>query len=329
MHFFSKLMDTLQGIPVFDKTEGHPHARNALGMLHGQDWDGLGRLYRRLAPADRTHLVGLLGEMVPLDSTLPVALGDNGARTMVGGMLHVMVQRLRGQATADRCSTEQARGVWDKIALARDLLREALRQAPHDSTVRTFLLRSMLHGGPDPEYPFQQAAEDYRLHGEQNIYTHLTLLQHASPRWRGSVKEMYDLADRYAGEAPNAAFLALKARAHIEDWIYSVHVSDNPRDVTDYHARRDAPGFSQSMQALDDSFWKRLKTSRLSFSEAHFAHNNLAALFALLHMDARVKPHLQALGAALSFNPWCFLDSQVNPYVHRLRRRLGLDPLWS
>lgn len=311
-----------------DPAEGNPHVGPSLAALDARDGDAFGRLYAGLQPADRFHVLDGIGQLTEIGASLP-PLESHPAMAAISGALHyVWAHRLRGFATADLTSDQQVMDMAAMVAVAGDLLEAAAERTPGDSTVHGFRLRAlMLTGGP--EETFEAISRDLAATGEANVFAELARLNYLAPKWYGSVEAMQGFADAAISKPPNAAYLALKARAVIEEWLYETAMNDDVAATVAFREKLKSPAFRKEIGALDDRFRELFNSGApLSVAEAGLAHNNFAVLFTLLGDKPRLKPHLSAIGAAVFSAPWAYIGGgKVPRLVARMRAECGLPKL--
>lgn len=314
--------------PAFkiDPAEGNPATLRALGLLQSGEGAALGNFYADLPPADRVHVLDGVGLMSEIGQSLPPLDSHPSMPALAGSLHYVWAHRLRGFATADMTSDTQVRDMVAMSAVAEDLLSRAAEETPGDSALHAFRIRNlMLTGGPDGAFEAISAA--LAASGEANVLAELARLSYLTPKWHGSTPEMHAAADEAMGRG--AAFVALKARAFIEEWLYDTAMSDDPEARGAFRARLKSDAFRQEIGALDDRFRSAFNEGpRLSAAEAGFAHNNFAVLFALMGDKARLKPHLSAIGTAVFQTPWGYVAGPgIAKRVSKLRADCGLPPV--
>lgn len=204
---------------AFDPAEGNLHVPHGLAHLQAGDGAALGALYAGLPPADRVHFLDGLGLLSDIDSALPPPSQHPSLAAVEGGLRYVWAHRLRGFATADRTSDAQAVSMYDMAAEAHAALAEAAGLTPADSAVHAFRIRAEMlalsvEGGAEAVF------RDLEASGEQNVLADLARLNYFTPKWHGSIAGMHRFADDAIARPPSAAFLALKARAFLEEWLY-------------------------------------------------------------------------------------------------------------
>lgn len=295
-----------------------------LVALEAGDGAALGALYASLPSADRVHFVDGLGQLCEIGALLPPRSGHPSLAAIEGGLRYVWAHRLRGFATADRTSDAQAFNMYEMADTAHAVLQEAAALTPQDSALHTYRIRTEMlargvEGGIEAVFGALNAA------GETNLCADLAKLSYLSPKWHGSVSEMHAFADAVAARPPNAAFLALKARAVIEEWLYETAMSDEDGAAEAFRKRTGTPAFRAALAALDDRFLDLAANGpALSAAEVHLARNQFGALFALFPDKARLKRHLAEIRAPAA-TPWGYLaGGDVSGLVARLRRETGL-----
>lgn len=304
--------------------EGNLHVPQGLAALKAGDGAALGTLYAGLAPADRVHFLDGLGLCSEIGAALPPASQHSSLAAIAGGLRYVWAHRLRGFATADQTSDAQAFNMYDMAEAAHAALAEAARLTPGDSAVHAFRIRSeMLARGVDGGV--DAIVRDLEAAGESNVFADLARLNYTAPKWHGSVNEMHAFADAAMARAPNAAFLALKARAYLEEWLYESGMNETPGAAERFKEKSSAPPFRKALADLDDRFLDLLKTGpALSAAEAHFARNQFAVLFVAFVDRPRLKRHLSALTVP-SATPWgYFAGKDVAGFLAKLHKELGL-----
>jgi hypothetical protein len=313
--------------PAFDRTEGHPDAGRAMDMLVKGEWRALTSLYWKLEPSDRYHLVQGLGELAAIEPITWPDDADSALLTINGGICLAQAGKARGTGPGAGVKRAAAQHMADSLMEARKLLDRAASINPHDSTNFALQIRVAMALGGD-------RVELNRLLGkidaseEHNIFAAANHLQFVSPKWHGSVEEMWETANAYASNPHNAAWLAIAARAHIEEWLYSMAFDPSVRQA--YIAKLQDDGFKDHIRSLDRLFWNRAEEGEMSRAEATFAHNNMAFLLQMVRADEKIAPHLERIGANVSILPWGYLpDGAEKPtrLLSELRRKAGLPAL--
>jgi hypothetical protein len=149
-----------------------------------------------------------------------------------------------------------------------------------------------------------------------------------SPKGFGSMEEMWETANGYASNPHNAAWLAIAARAHIEEWDVSMNF--DPSLTQAYIARLQDAGFADHIRSMNRLFWDRAEEAEMSTAEATFAHNNFAFLLQIVRAEEALAPHLERIGRNVSARPWSYLpDGAQKPtrLLSELRRKAGLPAL--
>jgi len=312
-------------LPPFDPAEGNAFAAQGLRLLETGQGAALGNLYADLPPADRIHFIDGLGQLAEIGMPLPPVAQHPALAAVEGGLRYVWAHRLRGFAVADHTSQQQVRDMIEMAAKASEVLEEAAASTPGDSVVHAFRIRNrMLSSAGEAE--IETVERDLRQTGETNVLAELARLNYWAPKWYGSVEEMHARADELTADPPNAAFLALKARAFIEEWLFESGMNDEPGAAAAMKARAVTPEFKSALGVLDDRF-HALAASGLALSpaEAHFARNQFAFLFtAFIHKD-RVARHLAALQHPAA-TPWGYMadTDRIPHFIARLRKECGL-----
>lgn len=308
-------------VPEFDKTEGHPQVRDGLSYLQTGRLSELAALYRAQSPADRTLFVQAIGELVPMEFDWPDHDDDVSLMAIEGGARVIIGHRMRGYATADRTKAEAAYRMFNMVEQAIDLLDEAASQVPTDSVVQAFRLRASNLTGMHEREGLDAIRREFENTGEANVLGAFQVLTYLCEKWHGSAGEMRAFADRCVETAPNASYYAIKARSHIEDWLYEIHMSDDPTRRAAFRARMTSPEFLADVSHLDDTYWAHPSRNGLSYAEQHFAANQFGALFALLRLPQRAKPHLEQIGAYPSSTPWAYISPNGNEMAEIVRQR--------
>lgn len=313
---------------AFDLTEGNRHVMPGLALLEAGRGAELAGLYAGLAPADRLHFLDGLGQISEIGAPLDDLTCHPAMYAVAGGLHYVWAHRLRGFATADLTSNTQVMDMAEMAAVAEDLLAAAAEETPGDSALHGFRFRAMMLTNPPPGGP-QALTEDLRNCGETNVLAELARLNFLAPKWHGSVAEMHAAAETAMHEAPNAAFLALKARAWIEEWLYETAMNDDEAEIAAFREKVKSEAFRADINALDDRFRQAFKEGpALSFAEAGFAHNNFAVLMTLFKDKVRLKPHLSAIAGTPFQTPWGYIAGRNVPgMIAKLRAEAGLPKL--
>lgn len=317
-------------IPGFDPAEGQPEAPEAVELLRSADWSGLSRLYVRLAPSDRYHLIESVSEITrtaPPD-TPPDA--DSALLTVFGGLLMFHGLRLQGSGPAGAVVKKNAPRMMEDMKAAARLLRDAASRNPYDSTTLALQMRLELFTTNDPAQ-INGLVGRIQATDEANIYAASNHLLANAPKRTGSAEGMWKVANEWANAGPNAAWLAIPARAHIEEWHYAMaycpHGSPERASMIDLMQDE---GFIRHIARLDDMFWAALPRGTLSGAEASYAHNHFAFLMHVFKVADRAKAHLERIGPHIGRYPWIFLPtgaSHPGQMLAELRKQYGLPRL--
>jgi hypothetical protein len=314
--------------PPFDEAEGDPNVATGLGLIEAGDGAALGVLYAGLPPSDRVHFIDGVGLLTEIAAPLPPLESHPAMPAIEGGLCYVWAHRLRGYATADMTSQGQVRDMAEMAFHAQDLLAIAAEQTPGDSALHAFRIRAMmLTGGEEGE--LEAICADLKATGEANLLAEMARLNYLTTKWGGSHAGMYGVADEAAVNPPNAAFLGLKARAVIEEWLYETAMNDDAEEKAAFRARAKTEAFRADLAALDDRFHALLADLPApSPAEARFAHNHFGVLFVLFPDEARLKPHVEAIGSTPASMPWGYVFGENIPKrLNKLRKSIGLPQL--
>lgn len=314
--------------PAFDPAEGHPLAKRGLAALEARDWPSLAALYEGQTPSDRFHFVKGLGELSKLDDDIPTQFEDPRMLTIAAGVRVGWAWRHRGGGTGDTVGEDSAVRMMQRLGEAEDMLQEAGRLSPEDTTTIAFHIRAELGLGGD-HANLASLLQRASRSPEANIYLAVSHMMFVTPKWHGSVEEMWSAANGYASKPANAAWLAIAAQAHIEEYLYAVAMSEDKELREACLAKLRDPGFRDLAAEMDDLFWKTAKQSPMTGSEAVYAHNAFAAFLTLLNAIDRSRPHLEAMGPRFTRAPWYFAQYRDNPLVwlNEQRKRASLPPL--
>lgn len=311
--------------PAFDPAEGQREAHDARQLLMDQDWSGLSRLYSALAPSDRYHLIESLAGLLKEAPPEPPPTADSAIRTLTGGLILFQGLSAFGALPAKR-PADRAR-LEGYLKEAGRLLASALKDRPDDTTALALSLRLEIATTRDASQ-INSLVGRVQAAGEANLYAGLNHLLAASPQQGGSLAAMWTLANEWALAGPNAAWLALAARAHIEEWRYGMAFPFGSPERAAMIDRMQDEGFARHIVKLDDMFWASDARQPLSGAEASFAHNHFAFLMHLFRAGERARAHLERMGPVIARYPWIYLPTgaaRPTQLLSDLRERYGLD----
>lgn len=317
-------------VPGFDPAEGQPEVPEAFERLKSQDWTALSRLYVRLAPSDRYHLIESLSAVARAAPPETPPDADSALLTIFGGLLMFHGLRLQGSGPTGAVMKKNAPRMMENLQAAARLLRDAASRNPQDSTTLALQIRLELVTTNDPAQ-INGLVGRIQAADEANIYAASNHLLANAPKWTGSAEGMWKVANEWANAGPNAAWFAIPARAHIEEWHYAMAYCPHgsPERTTMIDLMQDE-GFIRHIAKLDDMFWSALPRDALSGAEASYAHNHFAFLLHMFKVEDRAKAHLERVGAHISRYPWIYLPTgATNPsqLLAELRKQYGLPRL--
>ncbi len=316
--------------PGFDPSGGQPEAPEALELLKAQDWPRLSRLYVRLAPSDRYHLIESLGEMSRAAPPEAPPDADSALLTILGGLFMFHGSRLQGSGPAAAVVRRNAPRMIDNMKTAAGLLRDAASRNPRDSTTLALQIRLETLTTNDPAQ-INGLVGRIQATDEANIFAANNHLLANTPKWTGTADGMWKVANEWANAGPNAAWLAIPARAHIEEWHYAMAFCPHgsPARTSMIDLMQDE-GFIRHVSRLDDMFWAALPRETPSGAEASYAHNHFAFLLHVFRVGDRARAHLERIGPHVGRYPWVFLPSGAthpSRLLADLRRQYGLPRL--
>ena len=315
---------------AFDVAEGQPEAPEALELFRASNWSELTRLYWRIPPSDRYHLIEALSRLHPDLPQKPPEDADSSVLTIVGGLLLFHGARVQGTGPTLSVLKADAPRRMQELKESARLLREASGRNPHDSTNLSLQIL-MEHMTTVDHAQINSLIGRVQASGEDNLYAALNHMLAHTPRMTGQADGMWRIANEWASTPPNAAWLAIPARAHIEEWVFAMQLTP-----PNSHARiamidlQSDDNFIRHIARLDDMFWAALQRGEMSGAESSFAHNHFAFLMHIFKLQDRVKPHLERIGSHIARYPWIFLPtgaSRPTLMLSDLRRQYGLPSL--
>ncbi len=314
--------------PAYDPAEGHPLVHKGIEALEARDWAGLAALYEGPAPSDRYHFIKGMGELSTLDDDIPLAFDDPRALTIAAGLRVHWAWRHRGAGTGDMVSVDGGRNMMQHLRDAEEMLLAAGERTPEDTTAIALHIRTEMGLGGDYANLVPLLARAGRS-PEANIFVATGHLMFVTPKWHGSLEQMWSAANGYASKPHNAAWIALAPLAHMEEYLYNMAFNDDQAQRETYVAKLRDPGFRDFAGETDALFWKAAEARPIAGSEAVVAHNAFAAFLVLLNAIDRARPHIERMGPCFTRIPWYYAQYKGNPMVwlNDLRRRASLPPL--
>lgn len=312
---------------AFDRTEGQPDAARGMDHVLKGEWAALTSLYWRQPPSDRYHFAQGVGELARREPATWPPDADSAVMTIQGGVRLAQFATAIEDVLTRSAPKSGAAAIPDVLAEAKRLLVESARRNPNDSANLALQLRAEMYSGRD-RATFNNLLGRIDATGEANIFAALNHLLFVSPKAYGSMEEMWETANGYASNPHNAAWLAIAARAHIEEWHFSMNFDATLRQA--YISRMQDPGFADHIRSMNRLFWDRAEENEMTTAEANFAHNQFAFLLQVVRADDALAPHLERIGASISAMPWRYLpDGAQRPtrLLSELRRKAGLPAL--
>lgn len=314
--------------PAFDPAEGHPLVREGVAHIAARAWDELLALYEKQGPSDRYHFVQGLGALSQLDDDLPTVFDNPHLMTIVGGIRVGWAWRHRGGGMGEQVNGVNASNMIRCLRTAEGMLEAVGEAAPDDTTAIAWHIRLEMGLNGDDNVLTRLLSRAQRS-TETNIFTALNHLTLVSPKWHGSIEQMWSAANGYASRPRNAAWISLAARAHIEEWLYCTGMTKDAAVRDAYLPKLTDPGFRAFIGEMDGMFWKALESAPMSGSEGVVAHNNFAALLVMLNAIDRARPHIERIGPCFTLIPWYYAQYRDNPMVwfNEVRKRASLPAL--
>ena len=314
-----------------DPLLGHPLIRRGLAAFKQRDWLTLRELYDAQSPSDAYTFVGMLGLLTELDEHM-VELGESAtALILQAGIRMGWASRHRGPSVASMVTESGVIGMVSNSISAYDQLLQAAQLRPECSVIAAFRLAALIYLDGDREelaYAQDQFSASTAPRCWFYGYNHVTF---ETPKWHGSMDDMWQTAHIYADRPDNAAWIALLAKAHIEEWLYTVSMDDDKEAKKAYSDKRYSQAFRDELVALDTRFWDHYGDVAMSHIEAVQAHNLMAFMHWRLGSKAQIGRHLDKIGTAMTEMPWGYLvrEGQAAKMLARLRKQAGLGALES
>lgn len=313
---------------AFDPAEGNPATREALDLIRKGAWPQLSLLYGKLPASDRYHMVMGLSEIAGAEVIEWPSDADSAVLVIHAGFI---VGRARKAPEKGITGRTQARtlltGMMQQLEQAQGLLTEAANRNSRDSVPYAIqiLIETYARGG---EHDVNAMIGKIDATEENNIFAALNHLEYMTPRWGRPFDRMWQAANDYASNGPNAAWLAIAARAHIEEWVYCMKVDSSM--TAGYVAQLQDEGFASHVRNMDRQFWQRATAGGMTPAETHFAHNQFAFLLQILRLEDLMGRHLEAIGPYIAREPWNYLPAGTESptrLLADLRRKAGLGEL--
>ena len=314
--------------PAYDPAEGHPLVRKGLAALEARDWPNLAALYEGQEPSDRFHFVRGLGELSKLDDDIPVTFDDPRMLTIGAGVRVGWAWRHRGGGGGETVTEDGGRNMMRCLGEAEEMLHVVGEKAPEDSTAIAFHIRTEMGLGGDYANLVPLLARAARSK-EANIFVATSHLMFVTPKWHGSIEQMWSVANGYASKPHNAAWVAVAALGHMEEYLYCAAFSEDRDQREAYQAKLRDPEFRNFAGEMDALFWKTAEEKPMTGSEAVFSHNAFGAFLVLLNAVDLSRRHLERMGPCFTRIPWYYAEYHENPllWLNGIRKRASLPPL--
>ena len=294
---------------ILDPAEGHPDCKTGLDALANEDWDTLNQIYSTLCASDRYHWIQGMGQSVPLDFAPFLKTGHPLEHTILGGIWAFLALRFRGSDLASHTSQEAVEKMWEAIEIAEVMLSSARSHSPSDSVPPALLLRCAL--GSET---FRSEISTLNLEStnpdDPCLFGAFNFLIYQTEKWNGSREAMWQACEETTKSRPNSAWLAITARANIEDWLWYNGFENNASLRESFSSQRDTQDFRSKLEQLDDMFWADIE-QKIPRSELHFAHNNLGYLMKTYLFHQRAIRHIDAIGPYPSRIPWGYTEKDI------------------
>jgi hypothetical protein len=312
-------------VPPIHEAEGQPDFDACVAAMHRQDWKGLVDLYSARSSSDRYHLLQGMGHLTKLECPLP-ALTTPEHAIIAAGMCVGWAWRHRGYGRGYSVTEDGARNMFRLLEHAMQIVHEL--QGDADGVAYAFAIRAEMALGGN-RGTLNALADAASRHAEKNIFVARNHLLFVAPKWHGSIEEVHEVARDYASAFDHPAWQSLPAMAHAEARTYALDMSEDEDAIARarvYYGH--SKDYVRELSAIDDAFWaahERLGRP-MGHAETVFGHNMLAYLFYNRQMSERLRPHLEAIGPHLMFQPWVY-DGLSRPSLNDLRSHAGLKRL--
>lgn len=206
-------------------------------------------------------------------------------------------------------SEAKAEKFFEWLEKASGHLRSADELNPDDPEVCARTIRVYMGLGVDREVvqTFFDAAISIEPH---HLMAHLMMINYLTPKWRGSMAEMYDFANSRFAESGNSLFIVLLLFAITEEWKYY--------DMTDDKVRSDSFFINEDLKY-------RVKKMYSGYAEAEegrllipYVYNYFAFLFYQFNEKRLSKDIIGKLNGKMTVYPWAYLGIENNKELQAL-----------
>ncbi|PRY45631.1 hypothetical protein LY71_11526 [Geodermatophilus tzadiensis] len=225
----------------------------------------------------------------------------------------------RGAAYADQTGEQQARAFLTGLDQAERLARRAAELAPADPTPWATLVQ-MARGQEVPQEEFERRVQELVERAPHHVQGSLAVLQTLCAKWMGSTELMFDVARELAAEAPGgSAVCLLPVVAHVEHHLHLETGRGGPAAA----ARHMTSGATRTELRACVARWLAGPDGAPQPGARASAHNVVAYAFWLADDADGARPHLAAIGRALSEFPWAY-SGEPGEVLGVARRWAGL-----
>ncbi len=315
-----------------DLFEGHPLGEDGFHALLANNWHRLGELYQGQTASDRYHWIQMLGMAMPLDQELPDTFPTAGCWTISGGLSICRAARVRGSGIADTVDEDAALDMFRNARAAYAALDRALELEPNDSTSFAWYFRAMT-AACDHSNLKDSLLEQLHQTDETTVFAPFDLMIYSTAKWMGSREDMWHVANHYTQAPPNSAWLALNARAMIEDWLWFSAFEDDKDAKKAYSDYRYSPQYRKDITALNDAFWAGLEDdwADIPRAEIMLAHNTFGFLTYRAGLHELAAAHMERIGQHVSPMPWGYLhrSDDLMKEWNKTRKSVGLEGFYA
>ena len=225
----------------------------------------------------------------------------------------------RGAGYADRTAAEQFRAFETGLAQAQRLAEQAAELAPGDPAPWATLVE-IARGQQVPQEEFERRMEGLFERAPSHVRGSHAVLQTLCAKWNGTTETMFDAARGMAADAPaGSATHLLPVMAHVEH-----HVDlETGRGGPGRAARHMTSGTTRTELRECVARWSAGPDGGPRPGGRLSGHNLAAYAFWLADDPDAARPHLEAVGRAVSEIPWCY-SGEPGEVLGMARRWAGL-----
>jgi hypothetical protein len=215
----------------------------------------------------------------------------------------------RTAAPGSEVSEERAELFFTFLEQAATYLKIADELNPDDAEVCARTIRVYMGLGVEREVVegYFTAANSIQ---QAHFMAHMMMINYLSPKWRGSIEEMYDFANVQFAESNSSLLMILPLFAVIEEWLYY--------GMTDEKEKEEQVFKNEELRETVKEMYNDYREEATNSLLIPYLYNYFAFVFHMFGEEALARNAASKIKGKMTIYPWAYIGFDKNKQLQEL-----------